>query len=132
MTIDEYRAALESLSPEQFTAFRASWGGAQPTVEACVQEFAYAPDPVQWERIIVFRLRERGISNLRTEAEKLIAASQDSAVAAKVSASAAASSAESAAASVRWARWSVIVAVFAALIALLAGLSTVADLFWRG
>lgn len=110
MTVDEFRATLKGLSAEQFRQFRESWGGAHEDVDATVQTFAYAPDPIQYERIIIFRLRQLGIS-LKTEDEKLLVAALESAAAAKVSADAAERSATSAADSVRWARWSVVVAV---------------------
>ena len=113
MTIEEYERTLSELSPEQFTAFRQAWGGAKDTIEGCVQEFAHATDPVQWERIIIFRLRQMGVTSLRTESEKVLETAQESAAAAKDSARAADRSATSAAQSSRWSFWSVVLAAVA-------------------
>lgn len=113
MTVEEYRQALTRLTPEEFKTFRERWGGTRDTVEACVQEFAYAPDPAQWERIIIFRLRQLGVEELKTEGEKVLATAQDSAEAAKSSARAAELSAAQAADSVRVARRTLFVAVIA-------------------
>ena len=110
MTVEEYRQTLNDLSPEQFKAFRQAWGGAKDTIEGCVQEFAYAIDPIQWERIIIFRLRQFGVTSLRAESEKILETAQESAAAAKDSARAADRSATSAAQSSRWSRWSVVLA----------------------
>lgn len=58
MTPEEYRAALNSLSSDQFRKFRAAWGGASETVDQTVQEYVYAKERSQWEQIAIFRLRE--------------------------------------------------------------------------
>jgi hypothetical protein len=122
MTVDEFRVALGELSEEQFRQFREAWGGARATVDETVQEFAYSPNPAQWERIIVFRLAQVGVTSLKTEEEKLVAAALESAVAAKASAAAADGAALSAANSVRWARWSVVVAAIVGVAAAIAAI----------
>lgn len=126
MTVEEYRQALSGLSSEHFRKFRESWGGAQDTVEACVEAFAYSTDHIQWERTIIFRLRQFGVTNLQTEAEKVVAAALASAAAAKASAGAADRSATSAGESVRWSRRSVVVAVIAIAVSLIAIVVSVA------
>lgn len=93
MTTEEFRQALSDLTDQQFAAFRESWGGTADTVEGCAQKFAYAPDPVQWERIAIFRLRQLGVTGLLTEDEKALMVAADSAAAAKASAQAAKGSA---------------------------------------
>ena len=75
-------------------------------MDETVQEFAYAQNPPLYERIIIFRLRQIGVSHLHSEEKKLVAAAVESAAAAKVSADAANASAVSAANSVWWAQWS--------------------------
>lgn len=124
MTVDEFRTTLKGLSAEQFRQFRESWGGAHEDVDATVQTFAYAQDPLQFERIIIFRLRQLGISHLRTEDEKLLVAALESASADTLAADAAERSATSAADSVRWARWSVVVAVTAGATAVIVAVLT--------
>lgn len=128
MTIEEYRQALESLTPTQFNDFRGRWGGTRDTVDACVAEFAYAPNQnrAQWDQIAVFHLRALGVSWLRTEQEKSIelaersaAAASDSAEAAQRSAAASersAAAAESSAASAKVVRRTGWYAVIAALL----------------
>jgi hypothetical protein len=111
MTVEEYRHALGSLTPARFETFRERWGGARPTVDECVREFAYSPTPVQWEQMIVFHLRALGVEGLRTEDEKRLLVAQDAARAAQSSAAAALRSADSAAQSVRWSIWSVVIAI---------------------
>ena len=97
MTVEEYQNALSGLTPEQFGAFCGRWGGTKETADACVQEFAYAKDPVQWEQIIVFHLRALGVSDLKTEGEKLTERAERTAAAAVASATAAERSAKAAA-----------------------------------
>jgi len=70
MTPDEYRKALEKLSPEEFKAFNEDFGGGQKTIEERVTEFVENP---QYERRICQLL------GLKTEEEKLIEASIESA-----------------------------------------------------
>ena len=65
----------------------------------CVQVYAYAEDPMQYERIIIFRLRQLGVANMKTEEEKIIDTARVSAAAAELSA--------------KSARWSAVVAVLA-------------------
>lgn len=120
MTPDEYRAALGRFTEAQFAAFRASWGGSADTIEACVQEYAYAAEPEKWDRIAVFRLKQQGATGMQTESEKSLAVARDSADAAKASAVAAAKSAEAAGRSVRAAWYAIAVAALTAFVTLAA------------
>jgi hypothetical protein len=123
MTADEYRQALLSLSPEQFEQFGERLGGGTEIIaEERVEGFAYADDVARLERIIVFRLRQLGVSNARTEDEKLVWASEQAAMAANASAAAAELSARTAASSTRWTRWSVVVSAVAVMVAILTAL----------
>jgi hypothetical protein len=83
-----------------------------------VQEFAYSPDPTKAERIIVFRLREFGISGLKTEDEKIVELTQQSATAASASANAAKQSATSAATSVWIGSASLVIGLLAIVVAM--------------
>jgi len=96
MTTEDYRGALNSLNAEDFAKFRALWGGTKDTIDGGVQEFAYSPSPIQWERIAIFRLRQVGVVGLLSEAEEALAIANESADAAKTSASVAEVSARSA------------------------------------
>ena len=116
MTVEEYGQTLDGLTDEQFNSFRQSWGGTKATREECVQEFAYTTDPLQWERIIIFRLRQLGVAELRTESEKVLETARDSAAAAKDSARAADKSATSAQQSARLSLWTVILAGIAIVV----------------
>jgi hypothetical protein len=120
VTPDEHRRALSSLGDQGFRNFRSSWGGTAETVDACVEEYAYAEDPERWDRIAVFRLRAVGIADVYTEQEKAYRLTKESAEAAKQSASAAAQSAGSAQDSSRAAWYSVIAAVLTAFVTLAA------------
>ena len=113
MTIDDYRQALEGLTPEEFKTFRERWGGTSETVDSCVQEFAYSKDGPQLEQAIVFHLRRLGVSSLRTESEKASERAERSAAAAVESAAAARVSAEAARGSNRAAWWSQVIALLA-------------------
>lgn len=95
MTTQEFAAALQSLTPEQFKEFCEKIGGAENTIEARVNQFAYAADPAKFDRIWVFRLREVAGLDVRTEEEKLTSAAVASAAAATRSAHASESSAGS-------------------------------------
>ena len=118
MTSDEYRNALLRLEKDgKFREFTDNWGGAQDTVEKCVQAFAYSKDRAQWERIIVYRVGQLGVLGLKTEDEKLMEAAQDSAKAAKRSADSAAESASSS-------RRSLVVAAIALLASIVVGVLT--------
>ena len=120
MTFDEYHAALTSLTPEQFAAFRAAWGGSADTVDGSVSQFVYAPsaDAQKWDQIAVFHLRNGGVAQVRTEAEKSMEAAVKTADAAQASAHAAERSATSAANSSRAAWWSQVVALLAIIVSL--------------
>lgn len=120
MTVDEFRNVLHELSDQQFDEFREKWGGAKATREETAQAFAYTDTPAQWERIIIFRLRQVSGRILSTEDEKLVAAARDSASAAQLSADAARESAKTAHESVGWSRWAVLVAALVGLASVVA------------
>jgi hypothetical protein len=69
VTVDEYRAALDSLSAEQFADFRARWRDARPTIDECVTEFDCTDEPDVWDWHATFHLRGLGL-HVRTEREK--------------------------------------------------------------
>lgn len=120
MTVDEYREALARLSEHELELFRQRWGGAEVDRDSCVQAFAYTEKPAQWERTIVFHLRNLGIAGLRTEEEKMVAATEASAQAAVASARAAEESAEAARDANRWAKWAAVVTVLVGLASVVA------------
>ena len=88
MTLDEYRAALDGLSEQDFRRLCETWGGAKETIETTVQLFAHAEDKARWERIAIYHLEQVGIVGLKTEEERLLDAARDSAAAASESADA--------------------------------------------
>jgi hypothetical protein len=80
MTLEEYEKRLRALTNEQFQKFNSDLGGGQKTVEHRVREFVDYPEH---ERRICHLL------GLKTEAEKLTAATLKSANAADQSAASA-------------------------------------------
>ena len=122
MTNDEYRGALEQLTPDQLQQFRERWGGAKATVEDCVREYVYAQGDQrrQFELTIIHHLSALGVSGLRSEEQKALEVHQRTAAAAESSADAARQSAISAASSARAAWW----ALGISLLAIVAGLAT--------
>ena len=120
MTVDEYRQALERLTPEQFAQFKQGWGGAAGrSLEECVREFAYKDNPTGWDRTIVYHLKSLGLSDLQSEDERALAFAGRTAEAAALSADAAKGSASAAAASNR-AAWLALVISLVAIVASLA------------
>ena len=112
MTPEEYRTALESLTPAQRTAFQDAWvPWAAGSVDDMVLFFVEASNPKQFEKQAIFHLRRVGVANLLSEADKQSAIATRAAIATEVSAGAAAGSARSAA-------WSLAANFFLALIAL--------------
>ena len=124
MTVNEYRAALEGLSKEDFRRLCETWGGAKETVEATVQLFAHAEDKARWERIAIYHLGQVGIVGLETEEEKLLRAAKDSAAAANASAEASVSAARASSTSATLAKWALAVAVVSIVIAILLAVLT--------
>lgn len=118
MTVDEWRSILATLTPEQRTSLRSKFGGQGSEVEDFVQQFAYADNPPLYERILVFRLRQLGISGVMTEDEKLVTSALTTADASKKSASAAERSADAAASSARIATYSVVVAILTVIVSI--------------
>ena len=85
MTLTEYRLALSTLTPPQWTTF-AAWSDAVDSVDGNLAALASAVDRERYERAAVFHLRAAGVDGVLTEGEKLVAAAQDASYAAKLAA----------------------------------------------
>lgn len=118
MTADEYRRALRAFDDAQFDAFRRSWGGTADSVEASVEKYAYADEPEKWDRIAVYRLRQLGVTDVYTEAEKMYAMVRLNAESAKASAEASAQSATTATWALRASWLAVVAAVLTSFVTL--------------
>ena len=122
MTAEEYKRALEQLTPDQFWTFRQRWGGAPEGIDRCVEQFVYASPTQrpQFEETIIYRLREFGITDLQTEAEKALGANVIAATAARRSADASERSAAAAERSADSSRTAVHASYLAIVVSLLA------------